>query len=92
MKVQGYCDSCRRVRPVTVSAAGLARMMTAGVPTGTCSSCREWEDIERQARSLRLDRLNRSTWQRLTPRQKQDLVVAIRRRNDALLNDWRSHA
>lgn len=49
MRLVGYCERCRRVRSVRVSAAGLAMMQaTGGFATGICAECEHREDERRK--------------------------------------------
>jgi len=49
MRLVGYCERCRKIRYVRVSAAGLA-LATRGVATGVCSDCERREEEERRAK------------------------------------------
>lgn len=48
MRLTGYCEECRRIRPVRVSSAGMARLAMKQVPVGICSSCEDDRDRKRR--------------------------------------------
>lgn len=49
MKLPGWCESCKKVKPVRVSGAGMARVAAGQVAIGTCGSCEARDDERRHA-------------------------------------------
>lgn len=49
MRLPGWCESCKKVKPVRVSGAGMARVAAGQVAVGICTSCETRNDERRQA-------------------------------------------
>lgn len=41
MRIPGWCEVCRRPKPVTVSTASLVSAVTQGIPVGVCAQCED---------------------------------------------------
>lgn len=52
MRVYGYCESCTKVKPVTLNSSGMLALSIGRPITGVCQSCEE------AARDRRLYRLS----------------------------------
>lgn len=52
MRIVGWCEKCRRIRPVRVTNAEATRALSRGrrVAVGTCTQCEDAEDQERRQR------------------------------------------
>lgn len=50
MRVTGFCERCRRVRPVKVTGHGWAMRVARGMATGVCQRCEDEEAKKRGAR------------------------------------------
>lgn len=50
MRLPGYCERCRKPRPVKVSGHAMAMLRLRGTVTGICVQCEREEDEERRKR------------------------------------------
>jgi hypothetical protein len=51
MKLDGFCDQCKRLRRVNVNSAALARSMAnRGLPSGICDACQEEQERSERER------------------------------------------
>ena len=57
MRLNGYCDKCRKIKMVRVTASSQARGMRYGatVPFGICANCEETEQDRQKERQKWLD-------------------------------------
>lgn len=41
MRIHGWCERCKKIKPVTVTTAGMVAAATQGVVVGVCLDCEE---------------------------------------------------